>query len=306
MTESTLHTKRLLLRPLTLTDVPALFELYRDPETMRFMTSLPHQSAAETHAELERGLTRQGAFYWAICLRESGEVIGLVNYLGETTVPGMGYALRRDFWGRGLMTEAARAAVAYGFEQVGYNRIELWIDQNNFASQRVAQKLNFRLKGRIPLKYTHQEEHHMMLVYGLWAYEWHHESPPKRPPSLFSAQPVLMVEDVVKTAVFYRDKLDFQIDFLYGEPPHHGAVSCGDWTSGGVTIQLTQAAAEQRPLNPASYLYIFVGTAIDQLYEKYRANGVTIVHEPTSYPWGMREFTVQDLNGYSLRFGTHQ
>jgi uncharacterized glyoxalase superfamily protein PhnB len=203
------------------------------------------------------------------------------------------------------MTEACQAAVRYGFEQLGYDRIELWIDQTNIASQRVAQKLRFQVKGRIPLKYTHKSENHLMLVFGLWAHEWRGEAMEERPTPFFSAQPVLMVHDVLETAVFYRDQLGFQIDFLYGMPPNHAAVSRSDWTGSGVTIQLTQVPAAQKII-PAGYLYIFVGSAIDQIYEKYRAQGVNIVQVPTSYPWGMREFTVQDNNGHQLRFGTHR
>ena len=56
---------------------------------------------------------------------------------------------------------------------------------------------------------------------------------------------------------------------------------------------------------PSGYLYIFVGRDIDQLYESYRAAGVTMQDEPTSYPWGLREFAIEDNNGHILRFGTH-
>jgi ribosomal-protein-alanine N-acetyltransferase len=59
----------------------------------------------------------------------------------------MGYIIRRDFWGQGLTAEACRAALGYGFDVLGLDRVELWIDTTNYASQRVAQKLNFRVKG---------------------------------------------------------------------------------------------------------------------------------------------------------------
>lgn len=90
-----------------------------------------------------------GAVLWAICLRDTNEIIGHVHYLGETRLPGMGYIIRRNHWGKGIAPEACRTVLPYGFEELGYDRIELWIDAPNYASQRVAQKLGFRLEGRI-------------------------------------------------------------------------------------------------------------------------------------------------------------
>jgi uncharacterized glyoxalase superfamily protein PhnB len=113
-----------------------------------------------------------------------------------------------------------------------------------------------------------------------------------------------MVQNVAETAVFYRDQLGFNIDFLYGIPPTHGAVSRSDWTGSGVVIQLSQVPPEQ-PLHPAGYIYIFVDTHLDDLFNLYHQRGVTTLSEPTSYPYGMREFAIKDNNGQILRFGTH-
>jgi len=183
--------------------------------------------------------------------------------------------------------------------------VELWINEANTASQRVAQKLGFAIKGRIPQKYAYEEAHHFMLVYGLLAAEWR-EEPEGQPhrSGLFSVEPVLMVEDVSETAEYYRDRLGFQIDFLFGEPANHAAVSRGDWTGSTVTIQLTRLP-EGRRLEPAGYLYIVTDTRLDALCQDYRAHGVEIVSDPQDQPWGMREFTIRDLNGHLLVFATH-
>lgn len=299
-----LHTERLVLRPLTLEDAPALFAIFSDPETMRFLPFPCHQTVSETHEQLARELAVPDAYEWAICLRGRHEPIGKMNYLGNTVLPGMGYVIHRDYWGQGITVEASQAVLAYGFEELGFDRVELWIDENNLASQRVAQKLNFRLKGRIPLKYEHKTHYHIMLTFGLWAYEWRHETPPAPEAAFFRAQSVLMVHDVQETAVYYRDKLGFRIDFLFGEPPNHAAVSRGDWTGGMVTIQLTQIPPYQE-IVASSYQYIFVDTHLDDLCETYRRQGVEIVSKPKNYPWGFREFTIHDLNGHILRFATH-
>jgi catechol 2,3-dioxygenase-like lactoylglutathione lyase family enzyme len=169
----------------------------------------------------------------------------------------------------------------------------------------VAQKLNFRLKGRVPLKYAHETKEHIMQIYGLWAHEWRGEPEPERQTRFYRTEPVLLVHDVAKTAEFYRDKLGFHIDFLYGDPPIQAGISRGDWTASGAIIQLSQIPPERSIVPLSGYLYIFVGRDIDSLYETYQAARVTIRDEPTSYPWGLREFAIEDNNGHILRFGTH-
>lgn len=299
-----LTTERLVLRPLTLEDASALHDVYCDAHTMRFMPSLPHASMEDTRRHLANEMNSRGSVHWAICLHKDGKAIGHINYLGQTVLPGMGYILRRDQWGKGYVTEACRAALTYGFDAMDLDRVELWIDEINFASQRVAQKLGFRLKGTLPLRYAHETTHHIMQVYGLWRHEWQDTQPPNPGVDFFSAQPVLLVHDVKATAAWFHDKLGFRVDFLLGEPPTHAGISRGDWTGRMVTLQLSQVPIE-RAIVPSAYIYVMVGANIDELFAQYRDAGVKIVAEPISQPWGMREFTVREPNGHHLRFGTH-
>ena len=294
----TLYTERLELRPISLLDASALFAVYHDPRAMQFWITPPHQSAAETQAELARDLAFPGACGWAIRLKGNDRPIGYVNFLGQTAIPGMGYILHPDYWGRGIVPEACREVLPYGFERLGYDRVELWINENNAASIRVAQKLGFRLRGQIPQKYNHENVHHIMLVFGLVAQA---EDPAAR---FLRAEPVLKVQNVLKTANYYRDVLGFRIGFLYGSPPTHAGVSRGDWTGSGVTIQLSQASAGQSLASSGS-LHILVGTGLDLLFETYLARGATILNEPVSRPWGMRDFTISDCDGHILTFATH-
>ena len=71
-----------------------------------------------------------------------------------------------------------------------------------------------------------------------------------------------------------------------------------------VSLQITQVPPE-REIVPSGYIYIMVDVTIDELFAQYKAGGVDIVEEPETQPWGMREFTVRELNGHILRFGTH-
>lgn len=271
---------------------------------MRYMPSLPHRSIEETRAWLFADMSRQGAHHWAITLKNENTPIGYVNFLGETRFPGMGYMIHPDQWGNGYAPEACRAAITFGFDNLGYDRVELWINEANIASQRVATKLGFKLKGSLPQKYSHEKTHHIMLVYGILAQEWQGDVIQRESVRFFNVEPVLMVHDIEATAAFYCDKLGFQIDFMYGDPADHAAVSRGDWTGSVVTIQLSRVAQE-RNLTPSGYLYVVVDTNLDTLHNQYRDHDVEIISEPTSQPWGMREFAIRDNNGHPLIFATH-
>lgn len=304
-----LETTRLHLRPLASVDestaVAFFHALYSLPEALRFMPYTAHRTVAET--ERWFGRVHAGAgIYWLVFEKESHQPVGAINYLGGTRFPGMGYIFHPDYWGKGYATEACRATLGYGFEALGYDRVELWIDERHAASSRVAEKLGFRVKGRLAQRYAHEETHHFMLVWGLLASEWGNAvGDGATRPCLFRAEPVLLVHDVVQTAEFYRDKLGFQIDFFHGEPPDHAGVSYAEWSGQGVVLQLSQVPRHQPLDQPTGYLYIIMDTGLDALYAQYADRGVKIAYAPVDRPWGLREFEIEDLNGYRLRFGTH-
>jgi RimJ/RimL family protein N-acetyltransferase/uncharacterized glyoxalase superfamily protein PhnB len=300
-----LHTQRLVLRPLTADDAPALHDAFADPEAMRYWMEPPHECVSDTEAMLEALLGRDGACHWAMCLRGSDEALGYVGFLGDTAVPGLGYLLRRAYWGQGYTTEAAKAALAYGFERLGLDRAEAWIHEGNAASRRVAEKAGFRLRGQIRQRWPDRQEPHNTLVYGLLASEW---AAAQGRPALpapeawcYDVHPVLRVPDVVAAVDFYVDVLGFRRDFLYGDPPTHASVRTGLWSTQSASVHFS--AAQRAPGVEFGELYLFVGDGIETLYDRCQSRGVTIVDELADRPWGMREFAVADLYGYQLRFG---
>jgi len=306
MTIPTLETDRLTLTPLTVDDAPDLFDLFSNVKATRFMPFPRHADPDFTRHAIAQNLKNPGAIYWSVRLKGEQRVIGQINYLGGTRIPGLGYILHPDYWGQGITVEACRAALDYGFTDLGLDRVELWIDETNTASIRVAQKLGFGPKGRIPHKYAHETRHHYMLVWGMLVAQWHGEQNPEPsiPTQFFAVEPVLMVHDIEASAAFYRDKLGFTLDFLYGDPPNHAGVSRGEWTGSIVALQLSQVPPD-REITPSSHLHIRVSTDLDELHATYAANGVEVIAPPENKPWGFREFTIKDDNGHILIFGTH-
>ena len=298
-----LITKDLRLRPLQEDDAEAMFEICKDPETMRYTPTRELSTVAETQLMMMSALA-ETARYWAIELNDpTHELIGYAGFLADTPIPGMGYLIARKHWRKGYGHQACLSIMDYGFVGEQLEQIELWINEDNVASLGLAEKLGFRRKGRVRQRYPNTKHQHKMAVYGMWAWEWRHRKEPQEHIKTYGLQVVLYVHDVQKSAEFYRDKLGFRIDYLFGSPPVHAGVSRTDWSGDGVTIQLSQVP-EDRELSMTGHIYIFANEGLKRLHKLYRKNGVEIVAKPETKAWGMLEFAIRDCNGYVIMFGT--
>lgn len=140
-----LETPRLILREFTLGDVDSLARVLSDAETMRFYPAPFDRVGVENWiARNIRRYTNDGFGLWASVLKLSGEVIGDCG-LTMQSVDGVdeveiGYHTRRDLWGQGLATEAARACRDFGFARLSVDRLVSIIRPENLASRRVAEK----------------------------------------------------------------------------------------------------------------------------------------------------------------------
>jgi len=121
---------------------------------------------------------------------------------------------------------------------------------------------------------------------------------------LFTVAPYLIVDDIFQSAEFYRDKLGFQFNRIWGEPPQFAIVH-----RDGAYIMLKSvgSAGHVRPnhrVNPDACwdAYIWVKDA-DALYAELRSRGVKITREIENAPYGCRDFDVEDNSGYILGFG---
>lgn len=300
----TLETARLVLLPLSAAHDVALFRIIRDEETLRFWHHKTHRDVSET-VQMIRYLTgERDSHWWVIAKRDTSDIIGLVGVF-RPAVPAMGYIIHADHWRQGYGTEAVSAVLDYVFTVLALNRIELWIVAENLASQRLAHKVGFTGRGQFYQRYSHRKTPHETLVLGLRADEWTAQRQKQaqtiqRDVPFLSVHAVLPVRDVQTSAAFYRDQLGFTISHMSGYPPNIAIVSRGEWSSEQANLQLRQTDEIS-----ATSVFIMVGLSIDQLYAEYRQNKVTISSEIATQPWGIREFTLQDNSGHSLRFGAN-
>ena len=150
----TIATRRLVLRDFTMDDASAVHHYGSDPEVVRYMPWGPNtwtdtQDFLRGRLDDQRAVPRR-SFGLAATLASSGELIGASGIRvtsARLREASMGYVYRRDVWNRGYASEAAKALVAFGFEQLGLHRVYAYCDVENIASVRVLQKTGMQREG---------------------------------------------------------------------------------------------------------------------------------------------------------------
>jgi ribosomal-protein-alanine N-acetyltransferase len=148
-----LQTERLILRPLRRKDAADIFSYASDPEVTRYVLWDPHRSVSETRGYIRYilALYRRGLpSSWAVVHREAGRVIGTIGFMWYSEANSsaeVGYSFSREFWNRGLATEALSAVIRSAFASLPINRIEAQHDIRNPASGRVMEKSGMRKEG---------------------------------------------------------------------------------------------------------------------------------------------------------------
>jgi ribosomal-protein-alanine N-acetyltransferase len=153
----TITTERLVLNTFARADVPAIFAYASNPNVALRTSFCPHNSLADSEAFLawrdkvsfDRG--RQVCHIWAIRERAAPAAIGSIDFSNYEKGEGVGridYALSEPFWGKGYMTEAARAVVAWAFRKFpNLGKIESSFLEGNVGSRRVMEKCGMKYVG---------------------------------------------------------------------------------------------------------------------------------------------------------------
>jgi RimJ/RimL family protein N-acetyltransferase len=145
------ETARLILRPIALQDAQAIFAGYaQDLEVVRFLIWRPHESIADTEAYISRctAAPPDRSRTYALTGRADDRPLGAFELRRpEPHRLDCGYVLARDFWGRGLMTEALTQVALWAMRQTGIWRIGAGCDVENLASARVMEKAGLAREG---------------------------------------------------------------------------------------------------------------------------------------------------------------
>lgn len=145
------ETDRLVLRKPHIQDAFSIFNGWaQDTEVTRYLTWRPHKQVEQT-MEFVRGCLAawetQTRFPYMITIKETGEVIGMIDPRIEGSRLGIGYVAARAHWGKGYVTEATRAVMEWAFQQPTIYRVYATTDLENVASQRVLEKVGMQCEG---------------------------------------------------------------------------------------------------------------------------------------------------------------
>jgi hypothetical protein len=217
-------------------------------------------------------------------IRESGngDAIGFVGFVSRVQPQhqtAFGYLLHKEHWGKGYVVEAARAALDYGFTELGVLAAELWIYDGNERSRRVAEKLGATYRGA-NVGFNLLKGVRLTHVYEIARRD------AQLPPEITRVTPVLCVGALDEGVAWYTNELGFTLEWV--SPMTASLVSPG-WLPNAAVIRLTPG--EPRP----SRVALAVPDRIDEI-------AAAVGAEAHDQPWGLREFVVTDPWGNELVF----
>jgi ribosomal-protein-alanine N-acetyltransferase len=144
-----LETDRLVLRKVAKTDVPQIMKLRGDEQTMKYIPRPLVTTAEEALAHvvmINDKIENNEGINWAITVKGNDELIGIIGHYRlqpENYRCEIGYMILPEYWGKGIVTEAIKVVLEYGFEDLLMHSIEAVIDPRNLASERVLLKNGF-------------------------------------------------------------------------------------------------------------------------------------------------------------------
>ena len=173
-----LHTERLTLRPCRLEDTPTIQRRFNQWDVVKYLSAgipwpYPDDGAATNMVETLEEMAAGKKMIWAITLKGAeDELLGRIDLWPDDGVSRTqrGFWLDPEFWGQGLMTEAAERVTEYAFIELGWRHLWLRNGEQNQASYRIKEKQGARVVDRVPSKFVSGDM--MSVVWYLTADDW--------------------------------------------------------------------------------------------------------------------------------------
>ncbi len=151
-----IETERLILRPFVQSDAQSALDNWAGDEAVQTMYGEPvYKTKEEVQDILEKYITayRSGFYFrWAVVEKQSGECIGQIAYFLVDESGSWGeieYCIGRAFQGKGYATEATKAIISYGFDKIGFNKVQICVRPSNIKSKKVIEKCGFDYEGTL-------------------------------------------------------------------------------------------------------------------------------------------------------------
>ncbi|NMB81109.1 MAG: GNAT family N-acetyltransferase [Ignavibacteria bacterium] len=150
-----LESERLILRGFNENDIIDIFEYASIDKVTEFLPWNTHKSLDDTKAFLKmtkENFEKHDNIDFAIVLKTENKVVGGISirkWNNPNKCADIGYVLSPVYWGRGLITEAIKHIIKFGFEELNTNRIEAHCDENNIGSYRAMEKAGMKYEGTL-------------------------------------------------------------------------------------------------------------------------------------------------------------
>lgn len=179
-TPPTIRTPRLILRPLTLQDAPAIYSYACKEIVARYTLWQPHQSLADTEAFIRDYVFKhyQDQEYEPLGITLSQQPDTVIGTCGawwasqKNSTLEIGYALNDAYWGQGITSEAVTALLDYSFENVKVNRIQAHFKKENIASGRVMENAGMTYEGCLRESVFHNNRWWDTVHYAILRSDW--------------------------------------------------------------------------------------------------------------------------------------
>jgi len=168
-----LETERLFLRRLNENDADEVLELRGNPEIMKYIPrplAKSKEDALEHIVMIEEKIDNNTGINWGITIKGNPKIIGIIGHYRlqpENHRSEIGYMSFPETNGKGCMSEAIKAVVAYGFDQMNLHSIEAIIDPRNIASEKVLLKNDFVKEAHILENVLWEGEYLDTVIYSL-------------------------------------------------------------------------------------------------------------------------------------------
>ncbi|MGL1893672.1 MAG: GNAT family N-acetyltransferase [Spirochaetaceae bacterium] len=146
-----LETKRLILRELVKADKEELSHILCDPDSMKYYPEPFNDKNVESWIDWSiNNYKKYKHGLWAVILKDRNIFLGdcgiTMQEIEGELLPEIGYHIKKEFCGNGYATEAAKACIDYGFNNLNYSSIYSYTHHNNIPSQKVAEKIGMNFK----------------------------------------------------------------------------------------------------------------------------------------------------------------
>lgn len=169
-----LETKRLILREICVSDVPAIFAVFSNPLVTKFY-DVPTMVRQEQAVTLTRWwinrIKKRKALRWAITLKSAEDkaigTCGFSQFDKSNNMAEIGVDIAHPYWGQGIATEAIKVIIDFGFQVMKLNRIETWVMVENIGSLKVLRKNGFLHEGILRERQLWQGEYHDVEMFSI-------------------------------------------------------------------------------------------------------------------------------------------